>query len=91
MVIVNDAGKLSGVFTDGDLRRRLRSDSAVLDAPIGNLMTRNPKHIHRDALASEALAILNQYRIDELPVVDDAGQPVGLVDVQDLVRLRIVE
>jgi len=54
-------------------------------------MTRNPKHIHASALASEALALLNKYRIDELPVIDDAGKPIGLIDVQDLVRLRIVE
>lgn len=91
VVIVDAAGVLAGVFTDGDLRRRLRSDAAVLDLPLSALMTRNPKHISERALASEALALLNKYRIDELPVVDDAGRPVGLVDVQDLVRLRIVE
>jgi arabinose-5-phosphate isomerase len=91
VIIVDAAGALAGVFTDGDLRRHLRGDAALLDKPIGKLMTRNPKRIHRDALASEALAVLNKYRIDELPVVDDAGRPVGLIDVQDLVRLRIVE
>jgi arabinose-5-phosphate isomerase len=92
VVIVNPAGLLAGVFTDGDLRRRLRAAGpSLLDQPIGTLMTRNPKHIHEDALASEALALLNQYRIDELPVINAAGKPVGLIDVQDLVRLRIVE
>jgi arabinose-5-phosphate isomerase len=91
IVLVDKAGVLSGVFTDGDLRRHLKTNPHVLDAPIQTLMTRNPKRIHRDALASDALAILNQYRIDELPVVDDAARPVGLLDVQDLVRLRVVE
>jgi arabinose-5-phosphate isomerase len=96
VVVVNPQGLLSGVFTDGDLRRRLRNagkepPGGLLGQPIAALMTRNPKRIHQDALASEALAILNKYRIDELPVVDDAGRPVGLVDVQDLVRLRVVE
>jgi arabinose-5-phosphate isomerase len=92
VVIVNAAGLLAGVFTDGDLRRRLRGgDAALLNQPIGALMTRTPKHIREDALASEALALLNQYRIDELPVIDAAGKPIGLIDVQDLVRLRIVE
>jgi arabinose-5-phosphate isomerase len=62
-----------------------------LDQPIAAMMTRNPKHIRSEALASEALAIMNKHRIDELPVVDDAGKPVGLIDVQDLVRLRIAE
>jgi len=92
VIIVGSAGTLAGVFTDGDLRRRLRTgDASLLDQPIGSLMTRNPKHIREDALASEALAILNQYRIDELPVINAGGRPVGLIDVQDLVRLRIVE
>jgi arabinose-5-phosphate isomerase len=58
---------------------------------MGSLMTREPKRVHKDALASEALAVLNRFRIDELPVVDDGGVAVGLIDVQDLVRLRIVE
>jgi arabinose-5-phosphate isomerase len=96
VVIVNAAGGLLGVFTDGDLRRQLRTagkegPGSLLDKPIQTLMTRNPKHIRHDALASEALAILNKYRIDELPVVNDEGRPVGLIDVQDLVRLRVVE
>lgn len=91
VVVVDARGVLSGVFTDGDLRRHLRSDSALLTRPIATVMTRNPKRIHRDALASEALALFNRYRIDELPVVDDANRPIGLIDVQDLVRLRVVE
>jgi arabinose-5-phosphate isomerase len=91
VVVVDAAGTLAGVFTDGDLRRHLRADPALLDRPIASVMTRNPKRIHKDALASEALAVLNKFRIDELPVIDDASRPVGLIDVQDLVRLRVVE
>jgi arabinose-5-phosphate isomerase len=92
VIVVDGKGVLSGVFTDGDLRRQLREGGmGLLDKRIGEVMTRNPKRVHVDALASEALAILNRYRIDELPVVDDGGKPVGLVDVQDLVRLRVVE
>lgn len=93
VVVVDSAGKLSGVFTDGDLRRHLRNTppGELLAAPIGALMTRTPKKIHKEALASEALALLNRFRIDELPVVDDADIAVGVVDVQDLVRLRVVE
>ena len=91
VVVVDGAGKLSGVFTDGDLRRQLRLRPGLMETAIGEVMTRNPKRVSRDALASEALAVLNKFRIDELPVVDEGGRPVGLVDVQDLVRLRIVE
>jgi arabinose-5-phosphate isomerase len=91
VVVVDGAGLLAGVFTDGDLRRHLRADPGLLDRPIASVMTRNPKRIHKDALASEALAVLNKFRIDELPVVDDAARPVGLFVLQDLVRLRLVE
>jgi arabinose-5-phosphate isomerase len=91
VVIVNADDTLAGVFTDGDLRRRIRTDTAFLDKPIGAVMTRNPKRVHVDALASEALALMNQYRIDELPVVDGTGKAIGLIDVQDLVRWRVVE
>ncbi len=91
VVLVDGEGILSGVFTDGDLRRHLKGNEGVMGARMATLMTRKPKRVHREALASEALGLLNRYRIDELPVVDDAGRPVGLVDVQDLVRLRIVE
>ncbi len=91
VVLVDDAGVLTGVFTDGDLRRHLKTNAGLMGERMGALMTRNPKRVHKEALASEALALLNRYRIDELPVVDDGGRPVGLIDVQDLVRLRIVE
>jgi arabinose-5-phosphate isomerase len=91
IVLVDAAGQLSGVFTDGDLRRKLKTLPNLLDLPIKQVMTRNPKRIGQDALASEAMAILNQHRIDELPVIDEQNRPVGLIDVQDLVRLRIVE
>jgi arabinose-5-phosphate isomerase len=54
-------------------------------------MTRNPKRVRADALASEAMAIMKQYRIDELPVVDPEDRPVGLIDVQDLVVLKMLD
>jgi arabinose-5-phosphate isomerase len=91
VVLVDAAGMLSGVFTDGDLRRHVKTDAGVLSAQMRTLMTRNPKRIGKEELASAALAVMNKYRIDELPVVDETGRPVGLIDVQDLLRLRIVE
>ena len=54
-------------------------------------MTRNPKRIGSDHLASEAMALMRQFRIDELPVVDDSDKPVGLIDVQDLVVLKMFD
>ncbi len=91
MIVVGANGTLAGIFTDGDLRRRLRQPANVMDMTMADVMTANPKRIAADALASEALALMNSYRIDELPVVDAQGRPVGLIDVQDVVSLRIVE
>ena len=54
-------------------------------------MTRNPKRIGADHLASEAMAVMRQFRIDELPVVDESDKTVGLIDVQDLVVLRMFD
>lgn len=92
VILVDERGRLSGLFTDGDLRRLLTDgDASVLNRPIAQVMTRNPKRISADALASEAMALLKKHRFDELPVVDEADHPVGLIDVQDLVVLRMLD
>lgn len=91
ILLIDAQGKLSGIFTDGDLRRHLQNQTDLLDLPIATVMTKNPKRIGPDALAAEAMALMNQHRIDELPVVDENGKPLGLIDVQDLVSLKIVE
>ncbi len=90
IVLVDNQNRLTGIFTDGDLRRGIMLDSTLLDKPLHAVMTVNPRCIRSDALASEAMALLNQYRIDELPVVDARRRPVGLVDVLDLVPLRMI-
>ncbi len=92
VILVDKTGKLSGIFSDGDLRRLVTdNDVSALARPIAQVMTANPKRISESALASEAMAILRQYRIDELPVVDDQDRPVGLIDVQDLVVLKMLD
>jgi arabinose-5-phosphate isomerase len=92
VILVGDDGRISGIFSDGDLRRLLTGgDASALSRPIGQVMTRNPKRVHADALASEAMAVLKRYRIDELPVVDSDDRPVGLIDVQDLVVLKMFD
>jgi arabinose-5-phosphate isomerase len=93
-VILTDAqtGRITGIFSDGDLRRLiLHDEDAAMRRPVREVMTANPKRINGDALASEAMAILRQHRIDDLPVVDDDDQPIGLIDVQDLVVLRMFD
>ncbi|HNX68005.1 MAG TPA: KpsF/GutQ family sugar-phosphate isomerase [Candidatus Omnitrophota bacterium] len=85
--LVDPKGKLLGVFTDGDLRRHLRTQGEkILNHAVEKLATLKPRFIHRDKLAEEAFHIMESLRIDELPVVDDQGRVVGLLDVQDLMR-----
>jgi len=85
--LVDRRGRLSGIFTDGDLRRHLETDGPeLLIRPVKSIATPRPATIRCDRLAAEALPILRERRIDELPVVDRKGRSVGLLDVQDLLR-----
>ncbi|MGA2232207.1 MAG: KpsF/GutQ family sugar-phosphate isomerase [Tepidisphaeraceae bacterium] len=92
VILTDAAGKISGIFTDADLRRLLTdNDGSALNQPIAKVMTRNPRRIAADALAADAMAIMRQMRFDELPVVDEEDRPVGLIDVQDLVVLKVFD
>ena len=83
---------MTGIFSDSDLRRLLTDhEASVLDEPVRRFMTRNPKRVSGEALASEVMAIMKEYRIDEVPVVDGENRPVGLIDVQDLVVLKMFD
>ena len=88
--VVNARGKLVGVFTDGDLRRHMAKDDKILTRTLASVMTRNPICLRDDALAVEALKIFNERNIDDLIVVNAKKEPVGLVDSQDLPKLKIV-
>lgn len=88
--VVDARGKLAGVFTDGDFRRHMAADSNLLAQPLKSVMTRNPICISENALAVEALKIFDQRNIDDLIVVNAKKEPVGLVDSQDLPKLKIM-
>ncbi len=90
MLLVDKQGKLSGILTDADLRRMLlvKSNVELFRCPVSELMTKDPKRVRLGDLASQAEAVFNQYRIDELPVVDDDDRPVGIIDVQDLLDIK---
>ncbi len=91
VMVVDDGGRLAGIVTDGDLRRLLTQHGAeALDRSVGDVMTSPCKRIRADALAAEATAIFHKHRIDELPVVDGEDRPVGLIDVQDIVTIKVV-
>ncbi len=87
-MLVDTAGRLSGIFTDSDLARLFEHHrDAALDAPIGSVMTCNPLTALQGSLMSDAVALMAQRKISELPVVDDDGRPIGLIDITDVVGL----
>ena len=88
--VVNARGKLAGVFTDGDFRRHMAGGDNLLSQPLKKVMTPKPICIYENALAVEALKIFNERNIDDLIVVNAKQEPVGLVDSQDLPKLKIV-
>ena len=91
--VINAKGKLTGVFTDGDFRRHMALDGDLgylLSQPLKKVMTRNPICIRDEALVAEALKIFDERNIDDLIVVNAKREPVGLVDSQDLPKLKIM-
>lgn len=89
-IVVDKRGRVKGIFTDGDLRRHLESDTDLPNRRISEVMTRNPAVVNKDMLAAEAMRILEAKRIDEVPVVDKNMRPQGLLDVQDLLKAGLV-
>jgi len=88
--VLNKKGKFIGIFTDGDLRRHLETDAKLLSRRVKDVMTKKPTTIEKDKLAVEAFVILKEKKIDELPVVDNQKKLVGLLDVQDLLKVGLV-
>jgi arabinose-5-phosphate isomerase len=88
--VIDAKGKFIGIFTDGDLRRHIESDTQLLERKVKEVMTKNPVTISKDKLAVEAFRILQDKQIDELPVVDHKRKLVGLLDVQDLLKAGLV-
>jgi len=88
IMLVDSDGKLSGIFTDSDLAKVLeRRQDSVLDAPIADLMTHNPITVCAGTSLRDAVAILAEKKISELPVVDSGTHPLGLLDITDVVAL----
>jgi arabinose-5-phosphate isomerase len=88
--VVDADGKLLGFFTDGDLRRLIeRGLPNPRERLIDEVMTKNPRSIQPETFALEAVAFLHQFAVDQLPVVDGGGRLLGLLDVQDLLNLKI--
>lgn len=92
MILVDPANAtLSGIFTDGDLRRLVLRGPGELARPITEVMTRSPRTLPDTALVRDAVRLIREFRQDEIPVVDALGRPVGVLDVQDLIAMRLVK
>jgi arabinose-5-phosphate isomerase len=91
IMLVDSKGVLSGIFTDGDLRRLILKDAAELSRPVAQVMTRSPRTLPDSSLVRDAVRMFREFRQDEIPVLDDAGRPVGILDVQDLIAMKLVK
>ena len=89
-IVRNADGRLAGVFTHGDFVRAFQKDAGIADKTVQDYMTPRPVSIQADRLAAEVLATLEHHRVDDIVVVNETGEPVGMVDTQDLTRLKIV-
>jgi len=89
MTVVSGAEGIQGVFTDGDLRRALEKGVAI-DRKVDEVMTANPKTIHGGALATEALNVMEQHKVNQLLVVDEHGGLIGALNMHDLFRAKVV-
>jgi len=88
--VVGLEGKLQGIFTDGDLRRWLGKEGDILNRDVGSVMSKNPKRVKLGDLAVEAGKVMQEFKIDELVVIDKDDCPVGLIDIQDLLKVGLV-
>ena len=94
-VVADEGGRLLGIFTDGDFRRIVSgqpetSPKGILADPVEDHMTRNPLSIKGDAYAADLLRVFESRRIDDLPVCDGDGKVLGLVDIQDLPKVKVL-
>jgi len=90
VAVTDRRGRVRGVFTDGDLRRHLADGREIGARPIADVMTNNPIRIAADRLAVEALSLFEQHQIDDLLVVDGRDRLVGMVDLQDLPKMKLM-
>lgn len=91
--VIDATGRLIGIVTDGDIRRRLENGAKFIDEPVEALMTKMPKTITKEKLAAEALSIMEKHKprpITVLPVVDANAKPIGIVHLTDLLRQGVV-
>jgi arabinose-5-phosphate isomerase len=93
-LVADGSGRLLGIFTDGDFRRAFSSASSpsslIPSTPVSSRMTSSPLFVHDDVYAADLLKIFERRHIDDLPVCDGEGRVVGLVDIQDLPKMKVL-
>ena len=89
-IVVDDTGKLAGVFTDGDLRRTIEAFDNLFEKKAGEVATKDPKTIGADELAATAVAIMEDHNITGLVITDDSGNPIGIIHLHDLLKAKVV-
>ena len=90
-VVAGADRRLLGIFTDGDFRRHMSKGRAdILGAPVEAVMTKSPLFVRDGAYASELLKVFEKRHIDDLPVCDASDRVVGLVDIQDLPKMKVL-
>jgi arabinose-5-phosphate isomerase len=89
-VVTESSGTLAGIFTHGDFVRAFEKTTEMVSDPVERYMVRHPITIQAHKLAVEVLNILDQHRIDDLIVVNENNEPVGIVDSQDLTKLKLL-
>ena len=88
--VVDAQGQLTGIYTDGDLRRTLDLELNIRTTPIAQVMTKNPKTIRPQLLAAEAVALMEEKKINGVIVVDENQHPVGALNMHDLLKAGVV-
>ena len=88
-LIVNENNSLTGILTDGDIRRSLLKYKTVTDLKVKDAMTKSPKTVKKESYAAGALHIMEKYSITALPIVDEKSQPVGIIHIHDLLKAGV--
>ena len=90
VIVINNQNELVGIFTDGDFRREIQKNEDLFSAIVEQVMSLNPITIHENQMAVEILNLLEKSEIDDIPVLNEKNKVVGLVDIQDLAKFKLM-
>ena len=88
--VLDPAGLVVGVFTDGDLRRTIEKSAELNQVVVDDVMTKKPRTVRRETLAAEAVHVMEEHKVNQVLVVDERGALVGALNMHDLFRARVI-